>query len=105
MSAVAWVSIIVAPFWSSIPQSGALFIASDIAKTGTVERVLTMRQQPRREEGPLRIILLPKVAFPYGRASDTLSAGTSALVNSFTRQITTVEMRSAKVQAAPPSIP
>ena len=55
---------IVAPFWSSIPQSWALFIASDIAKTGTAERVLTMCQQPHREEGPVWIILLPKVTPP-----------------------------------------
>jgi hypothetical protein len=71
MSAVAWVSIIVAPFWSSIPQSWALFIASDIAKTGTAERVLTMCQKPDLDEATLGNTE-SQVALPYGRASDTL---------------------------------
>ena len=81
MSAVAWVSIIVAPFGSSVPAILSLSITSDMAKTGTAERVLTGVRSPTVREGHLGFSTLRvvNVALPYGRASDTSFSGTSAL--------------------------
>ena len=87
---------------------------SDMAKTGIVERVLT---------AAAAAVVGLGAAFGLGFASDfaslqdlassdedmasvrACSLRTSAIENSFKRQITSVEISSARVQAAPPSIP